>query len=51
MVDGAEEVDAGFPDEVCAKAVAELSESATQQSVRHRYMEESYHRMQVIFAA
>jgi tetratricopeptide (TPR) repeat protein len=50
MLDDAEEEDGGFPDEVCARAVAELSESATQQSMRHRYMEESYHRMEAIFA-
>ena len=44
-------VDAGFADEVCAKAIVEQNESAMQQSLRQRCMQESYHRMKVIRVA
>ena len=36
-------VDAGFADEVCATAIVEQNESAMQQSLRQRSMQESYH--------
>ena len=43
MGDAGGGVDAGFVDEVCAAAIVEQNESAMQQSLRQRSMQESYH--------